>query len=65
MTVGSGLTVADGKLTVKGKTVLVDVKDNIFVTQLADGGALADGAFLGVTSDQMGSRRVFPLGKLS
>ncbi|XP_015881674.3 probable galactinol--sucrose galactosyltransferase 1 [Ziziphus jujuba] len=63
MTIGAGISVADGKLTVLGNTVLVDVPDNIVVTP-ATGGALANGAFVGVTSDQMGCRRVFPVGKL-
>ncbi|KAH7545458.1 hypothetical protein FEM48_Zijuj01G0096000 [Ziziphus jujuba var. spinosa] len=63
MTIGAGISVADGKLTVLGNTVLVDVHDNIVVTP-ATGGALANGAFVGVTSDQMGCRRVFPVGKL-
>ena len=64
MTVGAGITVADGKLTVLGNTVLVDVDDNIVVTPAAGSGDLAHGAFLGVVSDQIGSRRVFPIGKL-
>lgn len=63
MTIGAGISVADEKLMVLGNTVLVDVHDNIVLTP-ATGGALADGAFIGVTSDQMGCRRVFPVGKL-
>lgn len=63
MTIGAGISVADEKLMVLGNTVLVDVHDNIVVTP-ATGGALANGAFIGVTSDQMGCRRVFPVGKL-
>lgn len=63
MTIGAGISVADGKLVVLGNTVLDDVHDNIVVTP-ATGGALANGAFIGVTSDQMGCRRVFPVGKL-
>jgi raffinose synthase len=63
MTVGAGIGVADGKLVVLGKPVLRDVHENIVVTP-ASGGALVNGAFIGVRSDQTGSRRVFPIGKL-
>lgn len=63
MTVGAGISVSDGKLTVLGSSVLTDVHPNIEVTHAA-GDALASGAFLGVRSDQIGSRRVFPVGKL-
>ncbi|XP_007020358.2 PREDICTED: probable galactinol--sucrose galactosyltransferase 1 [Theobroma cacao] len=64
MTVGAGISVSDdGKLMVLGDCILHDVPDNIVVTP-ASGGALANGAFIGVVSDQMGSRRVFPVGKL-
>lgn len=61
MTVGAGVSVSDGRLTVKGSCVLTDVRDNIVVTPV---GALVDEAFIGVVSDQTGSRRVFPVGKL-
>lgn len=63
MTVGAGISVSDGKLTVLGSCVLTDVHPNIEVAP-ATGGALATGAFIGVRSDQIGSRRVFPVGKL-
>lgn len=63
MTVGAGISVSDGNLMVKGSCVLANVKENIVVTPAA-GGTLVDGAFIGVTSDQLGSRRVFPVGKL-
>uniref|UniRef100_A0A5B7BDP3 galactinol--sucrose galactosyltransferase n=1 Tax=Davidia involucrata TaxID=16924 RepID=A0A5B7BDP3_DAVIN len=63
MTVGAGISVADGKLNVLGNCILSDVHDNIFVTP-ATGDALINGAFIGVRSDQIGSRCVFPLGKL-
>ncbi|XAR56837.1 hypothetical protein NMG60_11037458 [Bertholletia excelsa] len=63
MTVGAGITVADGKLNVLENCVLTDVHDNIFVTP-ATGDAFTNGAFVGVRSDQIGSRRVFPIGKL-
>ena len=64
MTVGAGISVSDDrKLMVLGNCILHDVPDNIVVTP-ASGGTLANGAFIGVVSDQMGSRRVFPIGKL-
>ncbi|KAL5737246.1 hypothetical protein ACOSP7_030007 [Xanthoceras sorbifolium] len=64
MTVGAGISVSDdGRLMVMGNCVLTNVKDNIVVTP-ATGGSLINGAFIGVTSDQIGSRRVFPVGKL-
>ncbi|KAM6579173.1 hypothetical protein CsatA_002947 [Cannabis sativa] len=61
MTVGAGITATEGNLRVLGKTVLVDVPDNIVLTHTAGD---HHGAFLGVVSDQIGSRRVFSLGKL-
>lgn len=63
MTVGAGISVADGSLMVLGKKVLSEVRNNVVVTP-ASGGALLNGAFLGVESDQKGSRTVFPIGKL-
>lgn len=63
MTVGAGISVNDGKLNVLGETILTDVKDNIIVTP-ASGGLLSNGAFVGVLSDRIGCRRVFPVGKL-
>ncbi|XP_057983468.1 probable galactinol--sucrose galactosyltransferase 1 [Malania oleifera] len=63
MTVGAGISVADGRLLVLGSCILTDVHDNIVVTPAA-GGDLVHGAFVGVRSDRVGSRRVFPVGKL-
>lgn len=63
MTVGAGITVADGNLNVLGKCILSNVHENIIVTP-ATGEVLINGAFLGVQSDRIGSRRVFPVGKL-
>lgn len=59
MTVGAGISVSDGKLMVLGSPVLTDVHPNIETTA-----ASINGAFLGVRSDQIGCRRVFPVGKL-
>jgi raffinose synthase len=63
MTVGAGITVADGNLMVLGKKVLSNVHDNVLVTP-PSGGSLLNCAFIGVQSHQKGSRRVFPIGKL-
>ncbi|XP_057440949.1 probable galactinol--sucrose galactosyltransferase 1 [Lotus japonicus] len=63
MTVGAGISVSDGNLMVLGNKVLSQVHGNVLVTP-ASGGALLNGAFIGVQSDQKGSRRVFPIGKL-
>ncbi|KAI3921731.1 hypothetical protein MKX01_005420 [Papaver californicum] len=63
MTVGAGISVSDKKLMVLGNSILTDVHDNIDITP-ASGGDLMNGAFIGVISDQRGSRRVFPVGKL-
>lgn len=63
MTVGAGVSVSNGELVVLGTPVLTEVNPNIEVTPAA-GGALINGAFIGVRSDQIGSRRVFPVGKL-
>ncbi|KAL5972343.1 flavodoxin-like fold protein [Asimina triloba] len=63
MTVGAGISVSDGNLVVLGTPILSDVHDNIILTP-AGGNGLINGAFIGVTSDHGGSRRVFPVGKL-
>ncbi|XP_058112990.1 probable galactinol--sucrose galactosyltransferase 1 [Magnolia sinica] len=63
MTVGAGISIADGNLVVLGTPILSDVHDNIVLTP-AGGDSLINGAFIGVRSDQGGSRRVFPVGKL-
>ena len=63
MTVGAGISVSDGKLNVFGTPVLTHVHDNVVVTSSSDDGMI-NGAFIGVRSDQTGSRMVFPVGKL-
>ncbi|KAF9588400.1 hypothetical protein IFM89_009415 [Coptis chinensis] len=63
MTVGAGISVSDGNLNVLGTCILTDVHDNIFLSP-ASGDGLINGAFIGVKSDQRGSRCVFPVGKL-
>lgn len=64
MTIGAGINVTgDKKLVVLGKQVLSHVPDNVFLTQSPGDGSVT-GAFIGVESDRLGSRRVFPIGKL-
>ncbi|KAD1677208.1 hypothetical protein E3N88_42471 [Mikania micrantha] len=63
MTVGAGISVTDRKLSVFGKTVLTDVHDNVFITS-STGDGMSNGGFIGVRSEQTGSRMVFPVGKL-
>lgn len=60
---GAGISIADGKLKVLGNSILRDVHDNILLTP-ATGEYLTNGAFIGVQSDRIGSRLVFPIGKL-
>ena len=60
---GAGITVSDGNLVVLGNSILSDVHDNIVITPAA-GDSLTNGGFIGVQSDGVGSRRVFPVGKL-
>lgn len=63
MTVGAGISVADGSLSILGTQILTDVHDNIFLTP-ATGDGMISGAFIGVRSDRGGSHSVFPIGKL-
>ncbi|KAG8492770.1 hypothetical protein CXB51_010231 [Gossypium anomalum] len=65
MTVGAGISLSDGRLTVVGNCVLHDVHENVVITPTSGpGDAMINGAFIGVKSDHKGSRRVFPIGKL-
>lgn len=61
MTVGAGITIADGNLVVLGSEILSDVHENVILTP-ASGDSLLNGAFIGVNSDGCGSCRVFPIG---
>lgn len=65
MTVGAGISIEEnGNLKVLDTTILTSVNnDNVFITPAA-GDHLTNAAFIGVCSDHIGSRRVFPLGKL-
>ncbi|XLR29328.1 hypothetical protein S83_057228 [Arachis hypogaea] len=64
MTVGAGISVADGNLMVLGKKVMSHVNDNVLVTPASSDGALLNAAFIGVHSHHKGSRIIFPIGKL-
>ncbi|KAG8492774.1 hypothetical protein CXB51_010237 [Gossypium anomalum] len=65
MTVGAGISLSDGRLTVFGNCVMRDVHENVVITPTSGpGDAMINGAFIGVKSDHKGSRRVFPIGKL-
>ncbi|XP_031405593.1 probable galactinol--sucrose galactosyltransferase 1 isoform X2 [Punica granatum] len=63
MTVGAGIRLINGKLLVSGECILTGVNDNVVLTPVSTEGPI-DGAFIGVKSDQKGSRRVFPVGNL-
>ncbi|XP_071702954.1 probable galactinol--sucrose galactosyltransferase 1 isoform X2 [Rutidosis leptorrhynchoides] len=63
MTVGAAISINDRKLNVFGNCVLTDVPENVFLTS-STGDEMMNGAFVGVRSDQTGSRMVFPVGKL-
>ncbi|CAA0832491.1 Probable galactinol--sucrose galactosyltransferase 1 [Striga hermonthica] len=54
------LSLSDGKLTVSGNYILTDIRDNVLLNPAKDN----QGSFIGVKSDQYGSRLVFPIGKL-
>ncbi|KAL6542570.1 hypothetical protein OROMI_024172 [Orobanche minor] len=64
MMVGSGVSVSsDGRLNMLGETILSDVHDNIILMPAARG-ILTNGDFIGVQSDRISGRMVFPVGKL-
>ncbi|XP_031478729.1 probable galactinol--sucrose galactosyltransferase 1 [Nymphaea colorata] len=63
MTVGSGVSIINGNLIVRGTRILTNVHENVTITP-AEGTSLTDGAFIGVQSEQIGSRHVFPVGVL-
>ncbi|KAF3783844.1 putative galactinol--sucrose galactosyltransferase 1 [Nymphaea thermarum] len=63
MTVGSGVSIVNGNLVVRGTRILTNVHENVTITP-AEGTSLTDGAFIGVQSEQIGSRHVFPVGVL-
>ncbi|RWR72110.1 putative galactinol--sucrose galactosyltransferase 1 [Cinnamomum micranthum f. kanehirae] len=60
MTVGAGITIADGNLVVFGSEILSDVHENVILTPVSSD-SLLNGAFIGVNSDGCGSCQVFPI----
>jgi len=63
MTVTPQITVSDGRLAVRGRTVLSGVPDNVAAAH-ASGAGLVDGAFVGVTAGEAKSHHVFTFGTL-
>ncbi|KAL2483785.1 putative galactinol--sucrose galactosyltransferase 1 [Forsythia ovata] len=58
--VAGDIFLSDGNLSVSGNCILTDIHDNIFLTPAKT----HHGTFIGVKSDKIGSRLVFPIGKL-
>uniref|UniRef100_M8CEM6 galactinol--sucrose galactosyltransferase n=1 Tax=Aegilops tauschii TaxID=37682 RepID=M8CEM6_AEGTA len=63
MTVTPQITVSDGRLAVRGRTVLSGVPDNVTAAH-ASGAGLVDGAFVGATAGEAKSHHVFTFGTL-
>ncbi|TVU40062.1 hypothetical protein EJB05_13510 [Eragrostis curvula] len=63
MTVTPLITVSDGKLAVRGRTVLTGVPDNVTAAH-ASGAGLVEGAFIGADAGEAKSIHVFTLGTL-
>lgn len=63
MTVTPRITVSDGRLAVRGRTVLTGVPDNV-VAAHATGAGLVDGAFVGAAAGEAKSLHVFTFGTL-
>ncbi|CAL5066439.1 unnamed protein product [Urochloa decumbens] len=63
MTVTPLITVSDGKLAVRGRTVLTGVPDNVSAAHAA-GAGLVEGAFVGATAGEAKSHHVFTFGTL-
>ncbi|CAN6203386.1 unnamed protein product [Urochloa humidicola] len=63
MTVTPLITVSDGKLAVRGRTVLTGVPDSVSAAHAA-GAGLVEGAFVGATAGEAKSHHVFTFGTL-
>ncbi|CAL5079214.1 unnamed protein product [Urochloa decumbens] len=63
MTVTPLITVSDGKLAVRGRTVLTGVPDNVSAAHAA-GAGLVEGAFVGAAAGEAKSHHVFTFGTL-
>ncbi|KAJ1288609.1 hypothetical protein BS78_02G101000 [Paspalum vaginatum] len=65
MTVTPRITVSDGRLAVRGRTVLTGVPDNVSAAHAAGAGVeLVDGAFVGAHAGEAKSHHVFTFGTL-
>ncbi|WJX90347.1 putative galactinol--sucrose galactosyltransferase 6 [Trifolium repens] len=64
MTIKGTVRVSDGKLTVKDRTILTGVSDNVTETSAVTTGPV-NGVFLGVETEKEESRHVVSLGKLT
>uniref|UniRef100_A0A0E0E914 galactinol--sucrose galactosyltransferase n=1 Tax=Oryza meridionalis TaxID=40149 RepID=A0A0E0E914_9ORYZ len=63
MTVTPQITVSDGRLAVRGRTVLTGVPENVTAAH-ASGAGLVDGAFVGADAGEAKSHHVFTFGTL-
>uniref|UniRef100_A0A0E0LIE5 galactinol--sucrose galactosyltransferase n=1 Tax=Oryza punctata TaxID=4537 RepID=A0A0E0LIE5_ORYPU len=63
MTVTPQITVSDGRLAVRGRTVLTGVPENVTAAH-ASGAGLVDGAFVGAEAGEAKSHHVFTFGTL-
>ncbi|XP_062187056.1 probable galactinol--sucrose galactosyltransferase 2 [Phragmites australis] len=63
MTVTPRITVSDGRLEARGRTVLSGVPDNVAAAH-GSGAGLVDGAFVGANAGEAKSHHVFTLGTL-
>lgn len=63
MTVTPQITVSEGRLAVRGRTVLSGVPENVAAAHAA-GAGLVDGAFVGAAADEAKSHHVFTFGTL-
>ncbi|KAF8690427.1 hypothetical protein HU200_040780 [Digitaria exilis] len=64
MTVTPLITVSDGRLSVRGRTVLTGVPGNVTVTHAAGAAGLVGGAFVGANAGDAKSHHVFTFGTL-
>uniref|UniRef100_A0ACD5U4J4 Uncharacterized protein n=1 Tax=Avena sativa TaxID=4498 RepID=A0ACD5U4J4_AVESA len=64
MTVTPQITLSDGRLAVRGRTVLSGVPNNVTAAHASGAAGLVDGAFVGVTAGEAKSHHVFTFGTL-
>lgn len=63
MTITPNISISNGNLVVRGKTILTGVPDNIILTP-GSGAGLAAGAFIGASASDSKCIHVFPVGTL-